>query len=65
MFPEPLCPSSVALDRRLLHMVFSTVKDKSTMQTPYSDLYFTVLKTMCSNIDLALLKVGIMVPETC
>ena len=46
MFRAPLWPSSGVQGCILLHMVFNTVKDK-----PYSDLSFTVLKTICSSVQ--------------
>jgi len=63
----------------LLHMVFSTRCAGRSLGKPGSRPYahgllpglprlqpaHLVLNTICSNVGLALMKIGIMIPETC
>ena len=73
MFRASLCPSSGALEHMLLPMVFSTGCAGWSLGEPGSrpcalcrlQPAHPVLKTICSNIGLALLKIGIMMSETC
>jgi len=78
MFQGSLYPSSGALDRMLLHVVFSTrcagwslwnpastVCTRPASRFPKTPANTSSAENHMQNIDLALLKRGIMMPETC
>jgi len=72
MFQASLCPSSEAQDLRYciwysaLDVLAGVLvsREAGRVHTAWEPAHL-VLNTICSNVGLVLLKMGIMMPETC